>query len=375
MSAARKALLVLGFGIIAGPMAAALYVDARDARAAAESRERERLALRDHERARAVVAGIQAAEQDLAFTAVRTLTGNDATGAAVTVVQRVYGAPGAKRHIELLSVEGGDPKKRRTFDFSPFTIITMVQAAASGPGLRPSGIINKFGDPDLVLRNYEIRPVAAEEIAGRTAEIFDIVARHPGRASYRVWTDRENRFPLQWQVRQGDATMFEISHRSIAYEMPSVKFMDRRPFDLLEISREDDIQEDELDVHLRFPTFLPARLPDGFVRRDLAAIRAKLPGMKDPFRALTASYTDGMASISILESNHRFMKELQAWLAGLAEPPAVGRGQIVAQRVSGPGGAAIRLTIDGTEIIVSGSVSPDDLENVVRSLDKTGGME
>jgi negative regulator of sigma E activity len=350
-------LLALGFGVIAAPIALGLLHDVRTVRT------------------RALVPDIKAAEENLAFTAVRTLTGDDPSGAPVTVVQRVHGAPGGKRLVELVSVEGGDSKKRRTFDFSPFTIITMVQAAASGPGLRPSGIINKFGDPDLVLRNYEIRSAGAEVVAGRPAEIFDIAARHPGRASYRVWTDRENRFPLRWQVRQGGATMFEISHRSIVFEMPTVKFVDRRPFDLFELFREGDVKAEEFDVHLRFPTFLPTRLPAGFVRCDLAAVRAKLPGVKDPFRALTATYTDGLSKISILESNHRFMKELQAWLAGLAEPPKVGRGQIVAQRVSGPGGAAIRLTIDGTEIIVSGSVSPEDLENVVRSLDKTGGME
>jgi hypothetical protein len=354
---AKHVLLALGFGVIAAPIALGLLHDVRTVRT------------------RALVPDIKAAEENLAFTAVRTLTGDDPSGAPVTVVQRVHGAPGGKRLVELVSVEGGDSKKRRTFDFSPFTIITMVQAAASGPGLRPSGIINKFGDLDLVLRNYEIRSAGAENVAGRPAEIFDIAARHPGRASYRVWADRENRFPLRWQVRQGDSTMFEISHRSITFEMPTVKFPPTaRRREMFEVVRE-DVRDDELAVELKFRTFLPGQLPPGFSRQTLATVRAKLPGMKDPFRALTASYTDGMASISILESNHRFMKELQAWLAGLAEPPRVERGQIVAQRVSGPGGAAIRLTIDGTEIIVSGSVSPEDLENVVRSLDKTGGME
>ena len=357
MRHARAALTVLSFGVIAGPIAYGLLADAKAVRT------------------RNLLAEMQAAEHDLAFTAVRTATSFD-SGSPVTVVQRVYGAAPMRRKVEFIAVEGVPEEKRaKPTGFSPFMFLVHIQTALAGPGLtRPGSLTARFTDLGLVAKNYEIIAVGREAVAGREADVIDLIPRHPGRAGYRLWADRVNRFPLRFQVVRDGQTLFETSTRSITFERPDVKFPDGARREFIDIQRE-AVTEQDLEA-LKFHTFLPGELPAGFVRRELTAAHGKVPGMDETMWALSATYTDGVASLMILEfdANNRLWKQVQRWLAGLGDaPPAGEKGKIIAQRISSRGGCAIRMTMDGTEIIASGQVGPGDLERVVRGLKRTDG--
>ncbi len=357
MNHARAALMVLSFGVIAGPIAYGLLSDAKVLRA------------------RQIFAEIPAAERDLAFTAVRTSTSFD-SGSPVTVIQRVYGAAPLRRKVEFIGVEGAPAEKRgKPAAFSPFMFLVHIQTALAGPGLtRPGSLTARFADLSLVAKNYDIVGAGRESVAGREADVIDLVPRHAGRAGYRVWTDRENRFPLRYQVRRDGRTLFEVSTRSITFERPDVKFTDGVRREFIDIQRE-AVEVKDLET-LKFRTFLPSELPAGFVQRELTAAHGKMPGVDETMWAVSATYTDGVASIMLLEfdANNKLWKQVQRWLAGLGDaPPAGEKGKIVAQRISSRGGCAIRMTMEGTEIIASGQVSPEELERMVRSLKRIDG--
>ena len=356
---AKQVLMVLGFGLIAGPIAWGLLAEAKTART------------------RQLIADIQAAERDAVFTGVRTLTSYD-NGVPVTVVQRVSGASPWRRRVEMADVEGA-PKGRRGrpgHGINPMSFMLNLQGALSGPGLGSSGLQSRFGDPSLVEANYRLSSRGRETIAGRDAEAYDLKTRFTGRADYRLWVDHATRYLLQFQVWQADTLVFESSHRSITFgTVGGAKFPDPKKPGFLDVTRE-ALQDGDLTGRpVPFATFLPSDLPDGFVRRELVKVRVKVIGMS-PFTALQATYTDGVATMMLLEfdANDALWKQIREWLAFGSEPPTPSpKGAIVAQRVAGRGGCAIKLATNGTEIIASGQVGPEELERLVKSLKKADG--
>jgi hypothetical protein len=370
--------MVLAFGVIAAPIAYGLLSDAKALRARQADEAKQAAELEKTQRLERLLTAMQSSERDAAFTAVRTMTTYE-NDKPVTVIHRVYGDAPMKRKLEFMGVEGA-PEERRAKPpaFSPFTFLIHIQGALAGPGLqRPGGLTTRFTDVGLLVKNYDVVSIGTEAVAGRDADVYDLQPRHPGRVSYRLWSDRATRFPLRYQVRRESDIVFESSTRSIAFAPPGVKFPAPRQNRLIDVDPQPIDDPQELAVHLKFKSFLPAELPGGFRLCDkINAVRAKVPGVDDPFWALSATYTDGIASLMLLEfdANNKLWKQVQLWLAGLGDaPPTQEKGKIVAQRVSSKGGCAIRMTIEGTEIIASGQVSPEDLERMVRSLKRIDG--
>jgi hypothetical protein len=279
----------------------------------------------------------------------------------------------------MVDVEGAPKGKRGRpaglMLSNPLLFLVHVQNALAGPGLGASGLQSRFGDPALVDANYHLAYRGRETVAGRPADGYELVSRHEGRASYRLWVDHATRFLLQFQVWQSGALAFETSHRSISFgTVGGARFQEGRKHDFMELSRETLQDEDLTGGAFKFATFLPSELPRGFVRRELVKVRATVMGR--PFTAVQATYTDGIATMMLLEfdANDALWKKIREWLAFGTEPPSPSpKGAIVAERVTGRGGCAIKLTTQGTEIIASGQVGPVELERLVTSLKKADG--
>jgi hypothetical protein len=362
----RVPLLILGFGLLAGPIAAALLADARVART------------------QRLIAEIQAAEAGLTFNGVRTLTSYE-KDVPITTVLRVAGAPPDRRAVELVGVEGSPAApKGRPQGMNPLTFLVQIQAALAAPGVgRQPGRQDRFGDPALVARNYVLGSLGRDTVAGRAADGFELVPRHAGRARFRLWADAENRFLLRFQVWIDGALSLETSHRSIAFgSAGSADFRGHaapRWTSMVGLQRDRLQGSDELPVAVKFRAFVARELPDGFVLREMEVVRVTVPGIKAPFEAMHAAYTDGMATVLLLEfdANNKLWKQMQAWMAGMGEAPspapAAKKGEIVAERLSGRSGSAIRMTVEGTEVVVAGQVPADELERMVRSLFKVEG--
>jgi hypothetical protein len=368
----RTVLCAFAFALAAGAMAWGVYVDSRDARL------------------EALLAEIESAEERIPHVGLREMGGGPET-----VTLRVW-ADGERRRVEFAGVQGGkvDPKRPSPPRLPFFKSFPIFLRPGHGQWRR------RIKDYGLAVRNYEIVRTGEESVAGRAAEVYEARARHPGRASYRVATDRENRFPLRFEVLTSQGTVFRTEFKEIAYEKPFEKTSWREPAawpQWVKVERE-EVPKSRLSERAGFAVWTPGWVPKGFELKgvELLKIRPQVPeGLREAARKMFPgagpdlegrvahlNYTDGFAVLSVVEvsKSSELWKLVRKWLPSSAAAVAAatagkpsrpeGDGKVVAQRFQDRFGAAYVMEIEDTVVLVAGNVSPDVIEPMIRTFER-----
>ncbi len=344
----KLVLAAAAFALGAGAIAYGVLTDARDARA------------------QALLASLEGAEERFPHDGVRRMTAGDAD-----VLLRIW-IEGGRRRVQLLEARGPrkEPRVPKIPHFVGFPAI-----------LRPAHVEwwRRIKDARLAVRNYEVEVGGREIVAGRPADVIDLRPIRPGRASYRIWADRENRFPLGFQVLWNGNRVFETRFEEIAFRdgPPAPKRPEPWRPAWLKVSRE-EAPPREVASRAGFAVWTPAVIPAGFElrRSELWSIGTgeSAEGRPAPLRldgrVVHLNYTDGLAVLSVVEcsADSPLWKLVRRFAPpGAAEPG----GRVVAQRFADRGGSVYLLELEGTVILAAGNVPPAEMEAMLRTLRKT----
>ncbi len=355
----RVLLCALGFAVAAGAISWGMLSDARDARL------------------EALLAEIESAEERIPHAGLR-----ETTGGAETVTLRIW-ADGDRRKVEFAGVKGGKPGAKRP---SPpkvpfFRSFPVFLRPGHGQWRR------RVKDHALTVRNYDVVRTGEATVAGRPADVWEARARHPGRASYRVAADRENRFPLRFEVVNRHGTVFRTEFTEISYGKPFEKTSWREPVrwpEWVKVDRE-TVAASAISSRAGFDVWAPGWLPRGFELKgtEVLTIRPQVPeGIREAARKMFPgaipedleskvahfNYTDGLAVLSVVEvsKSSALWKLVRKWLPARPE----GASQVVAQRFQDRFGAAYVMEIEDTVVLVAGNVSPDVIEPMIRTFER-----
>ena len=173
--------------------------------------------------------------------------------------------------------------------------------------------VDRFGEMDLILRNYSVVTEGEEPVAGRRAFRLRLNCRHGNRPPVRVWVDTQNLMILQ-EVRYDLLGQPTIERRFEEIRFPKeldpelftppegLKVIDmtaravmRQTVPRLALKPEELL--DEARKKLKGRIWLPTRIPDGF---ELTSVRSYVYTRADPHRyTLHLGYSDGLTALSI----------------------------------------------------------------------------
>jgi len=231
----------------------------------------------------------------------------------------------------------------------------------------------RFSDPDLIAENYRLESRGPETVAGRDADGFALMPRHPGRSSYEFAVDRQNRFVLAFRALAPDGSkLYDARFESITFELPpraeekSTKPAGARPAGPRRVTRE-RVAEKDLRGAMDFAVWAPRWTPPGFKLKSFE--RYVIPNLGE---AIMSRWSDGMAGIHIIQmdaANPAWELFRGAYLGLPETPPAsTDAGGPVAWRMRTPGGALLDLALEGTEILIGGQVDPAELKKMADHL-------
>jgi hypothetical protein len=330
-------------------------------------------------RLEALLSEIEAAEDTVPYEGIRHL------GTSADAVQLKISSQAGRRRVEFLGFRGSTRPpagSRRPFRVPFFGGIPAFLRPGDGLWRR------KIKDVELAVRNYDVRMVGRETVAGREADVIELRARHGGRASYRVAADVENRFPLEFRVIDGERTVFESRFQSITFhpafgpktfeEAPP-----RRPWVVLD---RHEAPVEKISRQAGYGCWLPTTLPAGFEQRGAELLRVKLDlpeGTREAIRAflplglprldrpvIHVNYTDGISVFSVVEcpADWELWKFLKRFLPA-GGPPGSG-GQVVARKFADAKGSAYLLELDGTVVLLAGNIAGSELEPIIPTLER-----
>lgn len=344
--------IVVAFVFAAGAIAWGVLSDVREARL------------------QTFLTSIEAAEEAIPYVGTRVLGGQE------HVRLRIWSRDGRKK-VDFLGIEGGVRSGPRP----PF-----------GPALplflRPGHDQwkRKIKDATLAVRNYDIVVTGQDTVAGRACELIEVRPRYAGRPGYRVAADLENRFPLRFEVVSEGRTVFETWFSEIEYRpaFPDRTFDERTRPNWLNVTQKEVPAEGMADA-AGFAVLRPATLPAGFELRgsELIRLRAEISKeLKDTVRPFLPfpvpnvdaavahfTYTDGLAVVALIEVSAS--SELWQRLKKFVPAPTGSAGDsVVARKFSDRGGNAYLLEHEGTVVLAAGNVSSEDLESMIRTLER-----
>lgn len=173
--------------------------------------------------------------------------------------------------------------------------------------------VDRFGEIDLILRNYNVVTEGEELVAGRQTFRLRFNCRHGNRPPVRVWVDTQNLMILQ-EVRYDLLGRPTIERRFEEIRFPKelnselfaspdgLKIIDmtaravKRQAAPMPVLNPEELL-DEAREKLKGRIWLPTRIPDGF---ELTSVRSYVYTRADPHRyTLHLGYSDGLTALSI----------------------------------------------------------------------------
>jgi hypothetical protein len=263
-----------------------------------------------------------------------------------------------------------------------------LEAAAIPLFLRPGSAVRlrRVKDSDLAARNYEVVRSGRDRVAGIDAEVIELRARHPGRASYRLSVSAASRFPLRFEVMSAEGRTLDARFESIEFDPEFGKDTfggSARPT-WFRVEHE-EVSAAEASRRAGFPILEPSRLPAGFeirraeIHRVRAEVPAKLREMVEILKlaperldvpVIHLNYTDGMAALSVVQCSAR--SPLREVIRRFIPAERDGSGRSVAQRFSDRNGTVYLLETPEALVLLAGNLPAGELEPVLRSLSPQG---
>jgi sigma-E factor negative regulatory protein RseB len=214
----------------------------------------------------------------------------------------------------------------------------------------------------LLTRNYRMKLLGSEKVAGRPAYVVDLQSTHPNRPSQRLWLDQTHAVPLRIERRGVGGILLERSEFSeIAFPeaVDSSQFQLALPHNAAVTTSVKVLASGRKLADLREPLPFPARLPDylpgGFEALDVHLFESK--GVK----SLHCRLSDGLTTLSL------FMTD-KAHHPDLADARAVDLApNRKAHVLEQSGRRMLCWSGDRTGYAMIGELSADELLKVARS--------
>lgn len=157
----------------------------------------------------------------------------------------------------------------------------------------------------LLLKNYTAHVAGTDTVAGRPTVVIDVTPKREGNPSKRMWIDKETYLVLKQEDRSaGGALKSRTVFKEIRYsaDMPASKFGsptdEDEPQTMVMVSQPMDA--DALSKELGFKVVRPGYVPNGYRFVGYQIYRCQCDC---PHDAAHISYTDGLNSISVFETN------------------------------------------------------------------------
>lgn len=140
--------------------------------------------------------------------------------------------------------------------------------------------------------NYHLKTLGNERVAGRDAQIFDLVPNDNLRYQYRIWADAEYGLLLKMTLLDTQGKVMEqigftqlslLNTHDLDWFQPKIDTS--KPY----------VMEDKTDVNHIDDGFVVTSLPAGYKKID--QIRIQVPGKSLPTKQLI--FSDGLASVSV----------------------------------------------------------------------------
>jgi len=289
-----------------------------------------------------------------------------------------------------VEIHAGDGRARLVYLSGPAKGVTLIRQGrdvwTTGPDEKDLRRLGLGADPmerlghEMLGKNLVARIVGEQTIAGRPTTVVSATAHFGG---VRMGLDRENDFPLLME-RLGPDGQVRVStvydEADFAVEPPE---MSEPPEGAGHFGRHGQDFESmaQLKTQVEFTLYAPSHLPPGFELQD----RRLLNGPRSASVALR--YSDGLQHLIVVErskvggvgsaadgSARERVRERMAERRGGQARDGSGRGHGargnggMTHMRGGPGGDAVRRSMDGTVVMVMGGLPKDELARVADSL-------
>lgn len=353
---------VAAFLLTAGAIAWGVLSDAREARLQAS------------------LASIEAAEKSVSYVGTRIMGGVGPETAKLKIW-----SSGGQQRVDFLGFDGVPKQSSRAA--GPRSPLGAGLPLFLRPG--QDQWKRKIKDPALAVRNYDIVVTGRDTVAGRACEVIEIRPRVEGRPGYRVAADLENRFPLRFEILSKGQRVFETRFSEIDYHpgLPEGGWGNPRRPDWLTVTQEETPAEHMAEA-AGFTVLRPGVLPKGFELRGSEILRIKAEVSKElrqtiqaflpiPLSKLDArvahfTYTDGLAVVALVEcsATSELWLHLKKFLPAGASEERMAGDSVVARKFTDRRGSAYLLEIEGTVVLAAGNVSAEEIESMIRTLER-----
>lgn len=164
----------------------------------------------------------------------------------------------------------------------------------------------------LLTRNYQMKILGREKVAGRSAHVVELQPTHAGRPSQRLWLDQVHAVPLRIERRSAGGQLLERSEFSeIAFPetVDPAQFQLELPANAAVTNRVRLLASGRTFADLREPLPFPARLP-GFLPAGFEAVDVHLFESKG-VKSLHCRLSDGLTTLSLFMTNRVHHPEME----------------------------------------------------------------
>lgn len=196
---------------------------------------------------------------------------------------------GAEREPYLVVIDDGDHR----LQYRPGERVASLAASATTTPPAPTKSL------ELLHKNYGVRYGGEGTVAGRRADIVELIPRQCAHLSQRLWIDRQTGVVLRTEKYRLDGTLASLSvytEFEVVEDLPVRLFSLKLPANVRLIS-EDDLARQRTETDSEHLVRLPSALPPGYVYLGVQIIR---PDDEDE-DVVHLRFTDGLGVISLFE--------------------------------------------------------------------------
>ncbi|MHC4606994.1 MAG: MucB/RseB C-terminal domain-containing protein [Planctomycetota bacterium] len=211
-------------------------------------------------------------------------------------------------------------------------------------------------DVDLLLENYDVRVEGTETVAGRPCRKIAVRPRFEGRPTCTLWSDEERSLMMKFRSEHSAFEYESIEFDAVIddKEFERKKHRSGKPRD----SHHRSVTLDEAKELVSFPLARPEWLPEGFRFHEATYMK------RDSFESLHALYTDGLATVSLMECPEGagwgppWMKSKKKKKKDTHKAGRYRRGNVT----------MLTVALEGVTVTVVGSIPEQDLVDLLSSL-------
>jgi negative regulator of sigma E activity len=231
-------------------------------------------------------------------------------------------------------------------------------------------------DARLLLRNYNVRVLDGDPVAGRNTYLVEVKPKSVGRPSMQLWMDAETAIALKmekYDTQRFLREFFTYSEISFNPDIDEAVFRDQgtnpdrsnpgKMRDREEIwnHRQGELDLDEVRKETGLNVMLPGQTPNGFILQSVQLVVMRM------WKNVHLVYTDGLAIISVFQSpSHGSRRErLMGQFMGRGEETSI--DGIECKIITRGQSLIFRWNQDGVSLTLIGELERKDMVEFVKS--------